>query len=466
MPVFTSVKYSHEPGICAWPIPFPFTNAAQVGVRLQDETGVERQLVFQSDYFIQDKNVVYVLPAGYQLIIYLDAPLAEVMAANNQAVAASAASAITEASLANEAATELPATNTEPDAASLAAIADLETRIAELEEEKAQALIAARAAEADTQIKTIRETANSGTEQIEANTESAISAIQKEAAIAAEAIEQARSSLLAAESKARTAIDESGQAKAEVQAVTEDAIASLETKAGELEAMLLTAGSTQKAGISALAKTAVNEAANGIDASADSASRAASDAGQYVQEAAGYAQKSGTYAAQAQASAFNAQLAVSDCQALKAGAEKAALKSQFWKEQAEAVARTAVNTANQVNQAHWQISNIIPNGGIRCVNNEAELEFANAGSYIINPFITQTPTPAYGVWPVDDLDKCNWDGFFILGPEFDGLAPSGPPETQMPEEPGDDPTEPENGNGAANREWLPCHHTHQEAAYA
>ncbi len=78
----TDVKYTSDGKTVWWPIPFPYTTVADVGVKTIDvSTGVETTLRIGEDYQIKDKHVFAVVPRGKQLEIWLTTSLDAVMPA-------------------------------------------------------------------------------------------------------------------------------------------------------------------------------------------------------------------------------------------------------------------------------------------------------------------------------------------------------------------------------------------------
>lgn len=110
--IITNIKYLSDGQSPFWHIPFPFGDVSQVGVRLMGKDGLERELVYNSDYAVANSNVVCVVPAGQTLIIWLKTSISEARASNDAALLASlnagpvyaAASAANAASPANAAA--------------------------------------------------------------------------------------------------------------------------------------------------------------------------------------------------------------------------------------------------------------------------------------------------------------------------------------------------------------------------
>lgn len=96
--MLTAVRYAHAGSNFIWPIPFPYGQAADVRVNLVDPAGREKPLASGSDYLVRDGTVVCLVPEGHGIVIYLDAVMADALAANSARVlaagqAASAASA-------------------------------------------------------------------------------------------------------------------------------------------------------------------------------------------------------------------------------------------------------------------------------------------------------------------------------------------------------------------------------------
>lgn len=90
--IITNIKYLSDGSSPFWHIPFPFGDASQVGVRLMGKDGLERELVYNSDYAIANSNVVCVVPAGQTLIIWLKTSISEARASNDAALVGSLAS--------------------------------------------------------------------------------------------------------------------------------------------------------------------------------------------------------------------------------------------------------------------------------------------------------------------------------------------------------------------------------------
>ena len=68
--ISASVRYLSDGDSCAWPVPFPFGNASDLGVSVS-ENGGERSLVFGKDFLIQNNCVMAVVPAGAVVSIWL-----------------------------------------------------------------------------------------------------------------------------------------------------------------------------------------------------------------------------------------------------------------------------------------------------------------------------------------------------------------------------------------------------------
>ncbi|MBO4300840.1 MAG: hypothetical protein J5861_04470 [Desulfovibrio sp.] len=77
----TDVKYMSDGKSVFWPIPFPYTSFSDVGVKtINTDDGVETTLTLGKDYQIQGRNVVAVVPIGFQLEIWLTNSLDVVLA--------------------------------------------------------------------------------------------------------------------------------------------------------------------------------------------------------------------------------------------------------------------------------------------------------------------------------------------------------------------------------------------------
>lgn len=183
------------------------------------------------------------------------------------------------------------------------------------------------------------------------------------------------------------------------------------------------------------------------------AALAAKDAGKWAAHAQTQAEAAKSHAANAHA---QYEKAVNE----KINAARHASESFQWSKLAASECKTANSYANEAAAHAWQTNIACAKPGIAAVNNVAQLDRAVEGIYFINPFLLQTPTLFYGVWPVDNLAApILWDGLFFEGPAYE-RAPYGPPPScpcPMPPAPPED-VEIAPGHNPAG--WLPCDHIH------
>lgn len=457
--MLTSVKYAYESGVYVWPIPFPFGDANQIGVRLVQADGQEKQLQAGLDYALQDANVVYFLKPGQALILYLDADPVQVLQSNQQKTMTVQTSPAVQIDPAPAVVDPAPARD--------AQIAAMQAQIDALAAERDRALLAARAAEEDRQLAAIRNAGASAADDIAASANAAAAKIrqaQADAELVASGITDNLNTIIRnANATLQNASAQIADAEASLELNYQEKAGSLDRKASEIEARLNEAGEQAAFAVMSAGQTQV--AAYSMQSEA--ATQAITDCSDHVEQAEAAANMAGSYAAQAQNHAVNAGLAVADCKML-------ASRTQNWEEQAEEVCKIATSMANNASRNAWAIATQDRRPGIASVQSEEDLAGAGPGCFIINPHIRQSPTIQYGVWPVASLDEAKWDGFFVIGKAFTGLAPNGPVIIPDPVPPGLDPDNPDNpgnsgnsGNGFGGKlDWLPCDHTHQEAANA
>lgn len=266
--MLTSVKYAWEPGAFAWPIPFAYSHAAQVEAALMDETGMERKLVQGKDYQVSGQNVICLVPEGCSLCLSLNAPVAEVRAANQaQALAGMAGMAAGPQYMAAgnaapaQAAQDIQARNipaydpalTQPvqtaQTAEDSRLAQLEEQIAALQDERDLALIAARASEKDAQVKAVADTGREARAGVEAAAANAMTDMQ---ALASEAQGALAAAELDAQSIASHCEDTAARAAAAADAAeakSAQAAAALERRIAELEQRLETIAAAKEQAI-------------------------------------------------------------------------------------------------------------------------------------------------------------------------------------------------------------------------
>lgn len=456
--MLTSVKYAYEAGVYIWPVPFPFSGASQVGVRLCQTDGQERQLQAGVEYVLQGQNIVYLLKPGQSLIVYLDAdPLDALLA--NQSAALSPATPVAPATPVEQPA---PIQDTARDAQ----LAAMQAQIDAMKAEHEQALIAARAAEEDRQLAAIRAAGADAANAITAAASAAIASIQKAQSTAETSTRSQLIKLEVARNRANDAatnVDDAVRtANSSISSATREAGASLAAQCDAIEARINEVGEQTATAVMSAGQT---QAAS-YSLNTQALTSAAGDCENHVAQADAAAKQAGSYAAQAQTHAVNAGLAVADCKTL-------AQRAQYWEANSADYCKAAVAMANSASRDAWLIANRDNRPGMASVKCEADLQSVVGGCYIINPLISASPTMQYGVWAVTSIDRATWDGFFIIGEEFDGCCPNGPqvlPEpidpSEIPDFP-DGPVNPDNpGTGANKSDWKPCGHTHREEANA
>lgn len=172
----TSVRYASDGSAAVWHIPFPFRTAADVGVKLIDDGGLEKALTCGKEYVINGSHVMCVVPAGCSIVLWLCAPLDEVLSASRTAALAPSSVPVAADSIAQAAAeaeeslaAKVAALSDDLDArqqqADAAASATLERMTAEADRLTAQVRQEGQAAlpflmeEANRQLDLLRETA-------------------------------------------------------------------------------------------------------------------------------------------------------------------------------------------------------------------------------------------------------------------------------------------------------------------
>lgn len=447
----TCATYSYEPGNFVWPVPFPYGSPTQVGVKVADRLGQERKLINGSDYMFHDGSVVYVLPEGHSLTIYLDAPYEEAVAqANARTVSGFAAQA---ASVPEPAAIQTQSEAVEIPQSSNDQLDAINAKLDALASERELALLAARDAASDQQIATIKEAGAGVTDSIEQAANAAIDEIDQSRSDAAAVMKAANARLADATSQLASATDNANAAAANIDQAAANAIADLELKVAQLEERLAASGNQQQAILMQTAKEAAGNASGIAEENAGIATLAANDSGNAADRAEGYAVQAGNYAAQAQNHAADAAMKVSDCTVLANKAERYAGLSVS----NEAFSRDAANEARQV---AWRINTQLTRPGIAVVQKPEDLIGAVDGFYIIDPELKQSPTLFYGLWPIENIEDIGWDGFFVLGLKPYSGTSAMPPEP-LPAPPDVEPEPDDNDDKpASGLEWLPCDHTH------
>lgn len=229
----TSVRYASDGSAAVWHIPFPFRTAAEVGVKLIDDGGLEKTLTCGKEYVINGSSVMCVVPAGCSIVVWLCAPLDEVLSASRTAALAPSsvpvaadsiaqAAAEAEESLAAKVATltdDLAARQQQADAAAAAALdrmtAEADRLTAQVRQE-GQAALPSLMEEASRQLEVLRETAVALQNGLKDEVEKRRSAAQEAQRLATQAEQRistavadlncARASVADAESRASSGI--------------------------------------------------------------------------------------------------------------------------------------------------------------------------------------------------------------------------------------------------------------------
>lgn len=103
-----SVKYKGNGSNFVWPMPFPFGDMSDFGVRLKDSNGIERLLEPVRDYLVENTSLICLVPLGCEIILWLKTPPAEAEAANQARVMAASSPGQTAMTSANSRAASEP----------------------------------------------------------------------------------------------------------------------------------------------------------------------------------------------------------------------------------------------------------------------------------------------------------------------------------------------------------------------
>lgn len=405
----TIVGYDTDGKKFAWHIPFRFARPSDVAVKLVDEAGLERRLTLGQDYQVENyrgfPSVIYVAPAGQSIRIWLDAE--ETGSWPGQPPFAG------------------------PDCGfggpgggfggpgNPAVLAALEKRLAQLEEDQRAALEAARRAEADAQLKAIREEGDN-----------------------------ARAEL------GRAIAEEADAAAGKIRACADGALASLDGLGA------------QGLGHAAAAR----EARGGAEAARDLAGESAAAAQAGARQAGESAEAARGFAGDAANAAGQARAAGEELAASLAGAEASARASA-----------NSAAAAHEQNLCAWrgafQASLAMRQPGIACVKSLGQMEHALPGYYFVDEEMRQGPSHFMGLYAVRELEDMAWDAFFFLDEPWPDYGPDYGPDCGpgcnpgcQPGCPGCKPGMPGGSGGSGGSDgsdgsgdaahWLPCEHGH------
>lgn len=166
----TVAKYEGDGG-WQWIIPFPYANPSDVAVKIIDRGGIETRLALGADFQIAEQKVIRTVPAGQQIVIWLEADLASAQKASGIRMANFALRSAPDIATASLTETTSEPTQTAACEADSARIAELSARLAELEKNNDAALAAAQAAAKDAQLQAI---AQAGEDQAQAVRQAAL----------------------------------------------------------------------------------------------------------------------------------------------------------------------------------------------------------------------------------------------------------------------------------------------------
>lgn len=199
-----------------------------------------------------------------------------------------------------------------------------------------------------------------------------------------------------------------------------------------------------------MAVQAREAALDGIREEGSKISASASRAEGSAQETAGYLNMASAAAREAEDAAREANArAANICDCAEASGEQAALAAKS-ADLAWDGAKAAWAAACAASQHHFR-------PGISAVHSPEEISCCAHGLFIVNPYITHSPTPFMGIWPVEDLAGAAWDGVFFIGEKYPCPCAL-PPECHCPEKP---ELPPDAATGDAD-DWQPCGHRHQD----
>lgn len=187
-------------------------------------------------------------------------------------------------------------------------------------------------------------------------------------------------------------------------------------------------------------------------------------AGIYAAEAAGEAESAAEHA-------HAAAVAVADCAKASAAARQSLETAENARNAADAslaAAQSLLNETRRLAMGAYDAACVANASAVRCsvhhvrpgiaaVKNISEIHAASPGLFIVNPCLTHTPTPFFGVYPVSCPEDIRGEGVFFIGlPYPDGACP---PPWQKPKPPAENLQNPGDGD-----DWLPCDHAHKSCA--
>lgn len=456
----TSVRYEADGQTALWPVPFPFGASGDIGVKIVGADGREKRLTEGADYVLSGACVLAVIPAGNAVVIWLDAPVEEALAAARRQAATgpayagpayAGAAALTMATTADMAQT-VPAQTTPGagEAALVSELSDLRTQLAALREERETALAAARAAQADAQVRRLTDEGAAG-----------VARLAEEAATRIAELESTAASLSAALREQAAQITRERAALAEAQGRLEAALNPARESLSALDARVSAA---QREALTLQTLTAEGRDATEDAAAAAEAARKGAESAQRGAEAA----RQGAENARdlAEASFRAAEVTADRVAGERARAEQAAGASAdsegdaaVWADAAAESAEQAFGSAQCAWRAAWQASVAAQpeRPGLAAFAATEEILSALSGAYFLNSHVRRGPAVFTGLWPLSDMARDGgWDGVFFLGPPYPDV-PTPPPAPLCappvrPDGPGGEDGAERNPSGV----WGPC----------
>lgn len=393
-----------------WPVPFLYSDPAEVGVRLQAADGQERRLTYGVEYAVMDRLVFCPVAAGEKIAIFLDAG----NVSSSAAMATLAAPQSSPQALARIAPEPAPL----EEAPTVSDLRSEASRIVEKASEEVSSVCAVCAGEAERQLK-------AQAEEIRAQLRIAASPVPQAATLKGISL-----------------------AAGECLELPVSYVPLTNTLLLIRNGLILTPGLDYEEVEGELASSVIllrpisptdflhiRVAAIASTASANLASKQAME---HQRASAAMVQDTARHAAETRQIWQN-------CQQELGSAES-------WARAAHESADLAHQSATRVYEAVSHVSIHAHRPGISTVKRVEDIGHAAPGVFLVNPHISHSPTFFMGIWPVDCPEEMGWDGVFFIGhpyPADPALPPKRPPRPQG--------IKPATGDGD---DWIPCDHDH------
>lgn len=232
----TSVRYLSDGTICAWPIPFPYGTPSGVACKVMDLEGKEKLLTYGTDYTIKDNCVMTFVPAGSSIMLWMTGTMEEALAGASAKAMAHNDIALqsTPGNAGGAAVQPAPAASGNPEE-----LLALSNEVRELKALQENALVQARLAEEDRQVRRIAATGDEAVTSLgSAISDAASDARQKLAEQADASARQIRSTAASVSSEA----EEARQKALAAQAAADEAIRKLDEARAAFEQAVAQAG--------------------------------------------------------------------------------------------------------------------------------------------------------------------------------------------------------------------------------